>query len=57
VKETPDLTFHFVFFFSHQLKLPDKLHKFIPVQVGFFRKFGRHFSKNLSRKDKGKKGI
>lgn len=32
------------------------MHQLIPVQVGFLRKFSRHFSKNLSGKDKGKEG-
>ena len=31
MKESTDLSFHLILFFSHLFKLPDQLHKFVPV--------------------------
>src|SRR5687768_5460241 len=42
MKKATDLPLHFVFFFSCQFKLADKLHQFIPIQVGLFGKPGGH---------------
>src|SRR5436190_4028966 len=42
MKETADFTFHFILFFSDQLKLADELHKLIPIEISFFRKTGCH---------------
>src|SRR5688572_6422003 len=38
MKKATDLTLHFIFFLSRQFKLADKLHEFIPIQVGLFGK-------------------